>query len=207
MSRYQSKSHYYYPGTETLINFFQEKDPGKLDQIEIYYTSLRQMELIQKPIKGNWDFDHLKSVHEYIFQDIYPFAGQVRTENISKGFQFAPAMFIESSADNVFMELQDEQKNFSSLSFKEFADRAAYYMAEINVLHPFREGNGRALREFIRELAVNQGYSLDWNKADKDAILLASIRSTVNHSPLAKLLEDCMVKDDLSKKKNRDFER
>ncbi|WP_301292803.1 Fic family protein [Paenibacillus tyrfis] len=77
---------------------------------------------------------------------------------------------------------------------EEFASRAAHYMAEINILHPFREGNGRTQREFVRQLAANAGYQLDWSKADKSIVLQASIRSAVDTKELSNVILSCMDK-------------
>lgn len=101
------------------------------------------MQLQDHPIADQqWDLNHLQKIHQYIFQDVYPFAGKVRTEQIGKGdFRFASPLYIESEADRVFQELKTE-KYLIGLRKNVFCERMAYYFSEINVLHPFREGNG-----------------------------------------------------------------
>lgn len=208
MSRYQSTSLYLYPGTNTLKNNWGIKDEKKLKVYEIGYVGARINQLLESPYKGNFDFDHLKAIHKYIFQDAYPFAGQIRSENIQKGStRFAQVMHIESSAATLFLELEDEKENLKTLNKKEFADRTAYYMAELNVLHPFREGNGRTTREFIRAFCLNYGYDLAFNKVDKDIVLQASIRSTLDYKPLANIIEQCLDKSKILEKKKDDYER
>lgn len=186
-------SKYFYPGTNVLINLPGIRDPDKLNQFERVHTYLRLVELQHNPIKGKFDFDHLKEIHRYIFQDVYPFAGQIRDENIAKDyFTFAPYPFIEKEANRLFDSLKDE--NFlSGLEIDPFSQRSAYYMAELNVLHPFREGNGRTIREFIRQLAYEAGYSLDWRKRDYREIFQASVRSKTDTKELAQVIRSCLT--------------
>ncbi|WP_310144275.1 Fic family protein [Paenibacillus amylolyticus] len=102
-------------------------------------------------------------MHRYLFKEVYPFAGKVRNENIAKdNFSFARLEFVEEAAKDLFRSLKNE-KQLKGLQFHEFSERAAHYKAEINVLHPFRERNGRTHREFIRCLAQSNGYELDWS--------------------------------------------
>lgn len=190
MTSYQSR--YCYPGSDVLINNFNTKDQKQLDILEAGFTAKRLMDLQKKPLKGIFDLKHLQNIHKYIFHDIYPFAGEIRTENIGKdSFRFALSKFIEPAAEELFLGLKNENY-LSGQDFKEFAERAAYYMAEINVLHPFREGNGRAQREFIRTLAVRNGYELNWSLVPKEIVLDASIKSKDDHLLLANVIEKCI---------------
>ncbi|KAB2329422.1 Fic/DOC family protein [Bacillus mesophilum] len=201
MGEYQSK--YCYPGTEILKNKFNVKDQQVLDTLDAGLTAKRLLDLQKNPIKGSFDMQHLKKIHAYIFQDLYSFAGEIRTENISKGFPFADVNYLQPAADVIFNQLKKE-KHLAGLDYKSFSERAAYYMAEINVLHPFREGNGRSQREFIRTLACRNGYNLDWSKVDKNKALETFIRSKVDHHPLADLIENCLEsrQPNLALKKN-----
>lgn len=123
-----------------------------------------------------------------MFGEIYPFAGAIRDENIAKGsFRFCNANYIPNEADRVFRELRQEHL-LIRFSREQLPERLAYYMAEINVLHPFREGNGRVQREFIRTLALANGYDLSWRQVDPEALLQASIKSVTNTNELAKLI-------------------
>ncbi|MFC4768386.1 Fic/DOC family protein [Effusibacillus consociatus] len=143
---YQSKqSRYCYPETDVLINKANLRELDQLERFEKYATTARLHQLNLKPINGNFDFKHLSKIHWFIFQDVYPFAGKVRDEDISKGnFRFALPQYIYSEADRIIGELK--QDNYlKGLSLVKHVERLAYYMAELNVLHPFREGNGRTL--------------------------------------------------------------
>lgn len=187
------QSIYCYPGSGVLIN-----KPGLLKQQELTnfestVTTLRGAELVYKPLPGSFDLKHLKDIHRYLFKDVYPFAGKVRTENIAKDtFSFARSEFIDEAAKDLFRSLKNE-KQLNGLQLHEFSERAAHYMAEINVLHPFREGNGRSQREFIRCLAQSNGYELDWSRENKDKLLQASIRSVMDPSMLKDSLEKCIL--------------
>lgn len=186
-------SKYTYPGTDVLINHFDIRDRDVLQLYEQKISKIKLAELAMNPIKGNFDLNHLQSIHKYIFQDIYPFAGQIREEDIAKDqFSFAKALYIEDSAKHLFHQLAKEQY-FKGLGSREFAEKAADLMAEINVLHPFREGNGRTQREFIRELALQAGHSLSWSRVDQKELLQASIRSITNPTHLAKLIEQSLI--------------
>lgn len=194
-----TQSVYCYPGTDVLINHAGIRDPQQLQVYESVYSTLRAMELIQNPIQGSFDMEHLKKIHGYLFQDVYPFAGQIRSETISKdSFTFAPFRFIESSGRELLSKLKQE-KFLQGMTPEVFSDRAAYYMAEINVLHPFREGNGRTQREFVRELAANAGYVLDWSVRDKNEVLNASIRSKIDTRDLADIIRSSIVPSGLQK--------
>lgn len=190
-----SADKYVYPGTNVLINLFDERDPKKLEAFEVAFTGLRLAELSVKPIIGSFDFSHLKQIHKYIFQDIYPFAGQIRDVNIAKdAFQFANVQYIQSSSMQIFMDLKKDN-HLKGLSKEEFSIKAAKYFTDINILHPFREGNGRTQREFIRSLAGRNGYELDWSKVSEKQLFDASVKAVVNENPLAQLISKCILNE------------
>lgn len=194
------QSKYCYPGTDTLINLADLRDQKTLDQFDKLVTTKRLAELIENPLKGAFDLNHLSRIHRYIFQDVYPFAGEIRSENINKGFQFANAQFIPAASKELFQQLKQE-RYLVGMDVEKVADRLAHYKAEINVLHPFREGNGRTQREFIRCLAMNAGYELDWSRADPERILHASILSVTNTRELTSVILQTIV----NQEPNRDL--
>lgn len=143
---------YCYPNTNILVNKLNIQDNKKLEEVERKLVLLKSYELRQNKMIGNFDVLHFLAIHKFLFEDIYPFAGKIRTEDIAKdNFRFAKWEYIEQQLKELFKRLSKDQ--FKGLSKEEMSKKLAYYMSELNVLHPFREGNGRTIREFIRELA------------------------------------------------------
>lgn len=185
---------YCYKGTHTLVNKLNIKDPIALENYETSVIGLKLMALHKKGITGSFDSKHFVNIHKYLFEDIYPFAGLFRTENIAKDFfQFAEWEYIEDELNRLLNELKAE--NFLANSSKNaFAKRLAYYWAELNVLHPFREGNGRTTREFLRQLSLKNNYVLNLQNVSSQELLNASIKSIIDTVPLEFLLENCLEK-------------
>ncbi|MCC8086407.1 MAG: Fic family protein [Clostridium sp.] len=169
---------YCYPNSDVLINKLNIHDTDKLLEVERKLTMLRLMDLLEKPISGKFDLEHLRNIHKYIFQDIYPWAGKIRTVDIAKSNMFCKVQFIEMQAKEIFGTLQKDDY-LKQLSKEKFAKRAAYYFSEINALHPFREGNGRTQRELIRQLACESGYILHFAAITETEMMEASIDSFV----------------------------
>jgi cell filamentation protein len=188
------ESTYVYPGTTILKNKLDIRDKKKLDQWERLMTAKRHLQLMARPLSGSFDLAHLQRIHKHLFQDVYEWAGQIRKVVISK----PPTLFclprmIESEADRIFGELRDE-RYLTRLDAQNFAERAAYYLSEINVLHPFREGNGRTQREFIRCLGLKSGYVIDWAVADKDDLKEAMVEAAIkSEEKLAEIILTCIV--------------
>jgi len=169
------KSRYFYSGTDTYINKFGIKDRELLMKVEADLTNQRLYELYCNPLKGDFSLEHLLKVHEYIFHDLYCFAGKIREENIQKDDTlFCDYLYISKNLSSKLNELKAE--NFlSSINFKEFIKRISYYYSELNIIHPFREGNGRAIREFIRTLGLRNKFYIEWkeslNKEHLEAVI------------------------------------
>jgi cell filamentation protein len=168
---------YVYPESNVLRNLRELRDAGQFSKFEATATIRRILELEHEPAQGQFDSRHLQAIHRYIFQDVYEWAGDFRTVNISKsGDPFAFHQHIASSLDTLCGELERE-RHLSGCDVERFAGRGAYYLGEINAIHPFREGNGRAQREFIRELAVHNGLTIDWTQVLREEMIEASRRS------------------------------
>jgi len=188
ISRYSCKnavsSIYCYPGTNILKNKLHIKDGILLEETESDYSGQRLSELMSNPINGKFSLTHLLNIHKYIFQDIYYFAGKLREEDISKGeTKFCRSQYIKSNVLCLLSQLKDE--NFLTSASKEtFSSRISFYMAELNIIHPFREGNGRAIREFARYIALRCNYSLNWAFIDSKILLQAFISSVTNITDL-----------------------
>lgn len=188
---------YCYKDTGVLINKLGIHSAEKLEEAERRITALRLDSLARGKAIGRFGFSHLKSIHRVIFGDIYPWAGEPRRHGfISKsGTIFCRGEFIEQEAQRIFDNLARESK-LKGLAVDQFTSRLAYYAAEINVLHPFREGNGRAAREFIRQLSVHNGYNFMWQRIPKDSLLKADIEAFErNYAPLEALMRIAVEKN------------
>lgn len=176
------QSIYCYKGTDILINKENIRDAKALAEYEADITMIRQYELEnEQTVKGKFGITHLIRIHKYIFQDVYPFAGKLRREFIAKGSTpFCDSPFIGENLQSLFRKLNKEN-HLRDLSAEEFSKRAAYYMSELNMIHPFREGNGRSIREFIRQLAFERGYIINWSLITSEVLLEAMI-TAVNKS-------------------------
>ena len=185
-------SKYCYPNSNVLINNLNIKDAKILNLYEAKITAAKSLSLRQKGITGNFDIKHFLEIHHYLFEDIYPFAGCLREENIGKGqFRFAMCEYIKPELERLLNELKKEQY-LVNLSKEDLAKRLAYYLSELNVLHPFREGNGRTEREFIRQLALKNGYILNLKKVAPEETLQASIESIVDTTKLENIINKCL---------------
>ena len=189
------QSIYCYPGTNILINKLGIRDEVLLKEAETQLTQLRLYKLQREPINGKFTVTHLLKIHNYIFQDIYYFAGKIREETILKGStKFCESQYIKQNLDYYLNELKNEDY-LQNKGIDEFSSRLAYYMAELNVIHPFREGNGRALREFIRCIGLKCGYIINWDSVDRDRLFKASVMSVNDYSELAECFKACIEKE------------
>lgn len=183
---------YCYPDSDILINKLDIRDADKLLVYERKLTMLRLLELLDRPIDGKFDLKHLQAIHKYIFQDVYEWAGKIRTVDIAKGNMFCNVKFIESQAEEIFSKLKKEDF-LAGLEEDAFCIKLAYYFAEINALHPFREGNGRSQREFIRSLALKNGYSIYFDRISEEEMILASQKSFLcDYTAMEELVRKCI---------------
>jgi len=128
-------------------------------------------------------FDALSKIHKYLFEDIYDFAGQIRKVNISKGnFRFAPLMYLETSLDNI--------EKMPQSTFDEIIEK----YVEMNIAHPFREGNGRSTRIWLDLILKKEiGMVIDWSKVDKEDYLLAMERSPIKDIEIKHILRNALT--------------
>lgn len=136
-----------------------------LEAAEREITHAALILLDSSPVSPSYDLAHLQEIHRRIFGDIYHWAGQIRTVAIAKGAMFCLPQYIDSSATVIFGELYGEAC-LHGLRRDVFVRRLAYYLGEVNSLHPFREGNGRAQRAFFGQLARDAGFTLAWQHLD-----------------------------------------
>ncbi|MGH2316594.1 Fic/DOC family protein [Planococcus sp. SE5232] len=195
MSKYQHASMYCYPGTDVLINLFDVQDEEKLKKLEKVYSLLRLSELQINEPTDPLDVKAFLAIHRYLLQDVYPFAGELRKEMISKGSSaFAHPKHIEEQLLKIFKELKAENY-LKNLPRDQLISRLAYFLSELNALHPFREGNGRSVREFARQLLLNAGYRLDWEKVLEPAEIINAFVDSFNKDTnrLEKLLDEIIT--------------
>ncbi len=183
---------YCYEGTNTLVNKLDIKDSKLLEEYEKSTVALKLLSLEKQGISGNFDMTHFSNIHKFLFDEIYLFAGLFRTENIAKdNFRFAEWEYIESELNKLLDNLKNENY-LQNLDKHSLAERLAYYTAELNVLHPFREGNGRTTREFIRQLALKNNYYLNFNLVSSTKLLNASIKSVIDTTDLSNIIFKCL---------------
>ena len=128
-------------------------------------------------------FSALKAIHKYLFDEIYYFAGEIRTVNISKGnFRFAPLMYLEAALDNIDKMPQS--------TFDEIVEK----YVEMNIAHPFREGNGRSTRIWLDLVLKKEIHKvIDWSRVDKEDYLLAMERSPIKDTEIKVLLKAALT--------------
>ncbi len=146
----------------------------------------KAVELFEKGILDDLPagvFSTLQVIHRYLFEDIYPFAGKIRTANVAKGnFRFTPLMYLQAALDNID---KMPQSNFDEIVEK---------YVEMNIAHPFREGNGRSTRIWLDHILKNEiGKVIDWSKVDKEDYLLAMERSPVKDIEIKYLLKNALT--------------
>lgn len=126
---------YCYPGTNVLKNKLGIQDADKLSQMERKLTALRLLELVNKPIMGNFDLQHLQDIHWYIFQDIYEWAGAIRKTDLAKENMFCKVEFLYEQAGHIFGNLKKDHY-LQNMTKMQLSKKMAYYFSEINALHP-----------------------------------------------------------------------
>ena len=136
---------------------------------------------------GTWDT--LQTIHKYLFEDLYDFAGELRTVNLAKGhFRFAPLMYLEAALGNV--------EKMPQSTFEEIVEK----YVEMNIAHPFREGNGRSMRIWLDQMLKKEiGQVVDWSRVDKEDYLLAMERSPIRDTEIKVVLKGALTDDTQSR--------
>ena len=166
-----------YEGTTCLINKFDVRNEEQLANLEATITHAKTTLLESQPAKPPLDFDYYKSIHRFLFEDLYDWAGELRTVDISKkGTAFSPADQLESLCCACFDRLK-KMNYFKGLSKPEFIDELVDFYCTTNLLHPFREGNGRTQRIFISKLIDYNGYQFDFSNIDPSDLMTATIQA------------------------------
>ena len=161
-------------------------NPAELAREEERISKKKAAELFEKGILNNLQpgsFSALQAIHRYLFEDIYDFAGEIRTVNLAKGnFRFAPLMYLEAALENIEKMPQSD--------FDEIIEK----YVEMNIAHPFREGNGRSTRIWLDHILKNEiGRVIDWSRVDKEDYLLAMGRSPIKDIEIKYLLKNALT--------------
>lgn len=189
------QSLYCYADSDVLKNKLNIRNRDELKHAEEEITALKQYMLMESPIKGRFTKTQLMNIHRFLFEDIYPFAGHIRREQISKGdTMFFPPHLIGQELDKVFSKAHNE-KMLHEKERKHQIEYLSYIMSELNIIHPFREGNGRSIRELIRCMALCYGFSLDWSLVDRDTMIDAAVRSVVDSMAFYDIIVKCVVEE------------
>lgn len=182
---------------DVLANKLGITNPAELQEREYLITTAKTLDILNQDPPSILDFDYLLSLHGTLFGDIYDFAGQVRTVNISKPdspVPFAYADYIEPYSKQIFSELKTRHY-LTGLDKSDFIANLAWLSSELNALHPFREGNGRTIRLFLDQICTNAGYVIDFNSATREEILAADRAAFAGDlAPLTALYEKIVTK-------------
>ena len=166
-------------GIDNYVELAKEEERiSKKKALELFESGM-----LEKLEVGN--FSSLKAIHKYLFEDIYDFAGQIRNVNLSKGnFRFVSLMYLESAIESI--------NKMPQSSFDEIIEK----YVEMNVVHPFREGNGRSTRIWLDLILKKEiGKVVDWSKVDKEDYLLAMERSPIKDLEIKYLLREALTDD------------
>ena len=184
-------SKYTYGMTDVLKNKLNIRNQEELKEYEKKVVALKLlsiMKAVYEKFENNFNEERLRFIHKYLFSEVYDFAGEYREENITKdNFKFSDYRYIKDNI-KIIMEKISLDK-LTNLTEDELVRFISSIMTDLNVLHPFRDGNGRATREFIRELLEYLGYEIDFFLIDYDKIIEASKIAVIDESKQIELLK------------------
>ncbi len=163
-------------------------ESAELAREEERISKKKALELFENGLLNSLEagkFESLSKIHKYLFDEIYPFAGEIRNVNIAKGnFRFAPVMYLNQALEHI--------DNMPQSTYEEIIEK----YVEMNVAHPFREGNGRSTRIWLDLILKKElGKVVDWSKVDKEDYLLAMERSPIKNIEIRELLKSALTSD------------
>jgi cell filamentation protein len=185
--------------TGTLKNILEITSEEELAEAEANITYAVIASIPEESALGEFNLEHIQNIHWELFNAIYDWAGEIRTVEIYKGStRFANADMIVRAAATLFSDLHDEIL-LKSLPRDQYVQRLAHYYSEVNILHPFREGNGRTQRTFFSQLAAAGGYHFAWERIDADKNIRVCIAAYEgDEAPLAEMLDELLEQEDES---------
>ena|SRR3712207_618186 len=169
-----------------LENKLNIKSSSELERVEEKMSKEKAISLFEEKMIDNFEvgtFNGLTSIHEYLFSDIYDFAGKIRNVNIAKGnFRFAPVLYLNDALNRI--------DDMPQKTFEEIVEK----YVEMNIAHPFREGNGRSMRIWLDQIfRIELGLVVDWSKVDKEDYLMAMERSPIKDLEIKHILKKALT--------------
>lgn len=198
---------YFIEGTNVLKNKLGITNKEELSKNEKIITLKKLAYLEMFPIEGKFDSDHLRKIHYFLFNDIYYFAGEYRKCEMARFREFVSPDEIEVRLKNELDKMNKEVKNILSIDGYSYFLAEEYY--ELMVIHPFREGNGRSVREFLREFVLSKkeqlpfNVELDFTKINPDEFLMAVKDKYLYPSLLQMLFKNALVKADVKEDESK----
>lgn len=185
---------YCYPGTDILVNKLDIKDDTKLAEAEKVLSDLSLEDIEYTPPPYN--LEYFKNIHYQLFSDVYEWAGDIRSVDISKGdTRFCTCQFIEREANRLFDDLA-KANYFVHYTRDELIKAVAELYVEVNVVHPFREGNGRAQRILFEHIIINTGFTLSLESIEQGEWIKANIAGYNGDYTLMQILFDHCISDE-----------
>ena len=183
---------YRYPGSSVLRNKLDIRDADAFDEAE---RMLVRQRLREGPPDGDFDLDHLRAIHRHLFQDVYEWAGELRQVDFRKTDWFHPYGRIEMGMADVHRRLL-RQDFLRGLPADAFAEGAGVIIGDVNVCHPFREGNGRTQLVYLKQLGARAGHEIDLARLERDSWIEASIASIrAEYGKMAACIGEAICRD------------
>lgn len=189
MDKYDAANdHYCYPKTETLKNKLEIIDIDELEAAEREITEITANRIKYSP--PPYDLNYMRQLHHQLFSDLYSWAGELRDVDISKGgTRFCTCSRIQAESKKIFLALEKDNW-LKELPKDEFCEKLAEHYCELNMIHPFREGNGRVQRLLFEHLSLSAGYDLDWEDISQAEWIQANIDGVnVNYGPMSEIFK------------------
>ncbi len=183
---------YCYPPDYTVLR--NRLDIRDAPALEVAERELVAQRLLEPVPAGDFELDHLKAIHRHLFQDVYAWAGEVRTVEIAKdGSRFQPRRFIETGMADIHRRIV-AAGYFAGLGPDGFAEGSGPVLGDVNHVHSFREGNGRTQLQYLKLLAARAGHVLDLTRIDRAAWLNASRRSNAgDHAAMVRCIRNALI--------------
>lgn len=217
-----TQSHDCYPGTQALVNYFDIRDAKQLGEMDGAIVTYKLAKMYEIDYPFDISIENYLAIHKYLFEMIYPFAGKIRSENIQKSNEpyiknsvtpFCRPEYIYNNLKRIITQMKREFRTWKNE--EEMIKRLAYFFGEINVIHPFREGNGRTQREFFRQYVRTISpylpfghYELDYALAKDDEMIRACLIKgsiecslTGNTRGIETFLNRCLIRHQIEPKK------